>query len=241
MRALPLAIAFLFAGPASADDSGRLETALKEKGFRCMELPSDAGAICKQESPGISSIAEVWVVVPKGVSYQRNIYFAHGDLGRCPAGVGGESHLKEHVGKLRGLGAIAVIPKRSPSRSAPSLSALAGSIDQITGKRAPWGVVGHSWAGKLLPRQLSAAPELLGRVEKVLLLDAAFDVNEIMIPAWTPVLEKKRGLKIKAVSNETWAKMESFRSQINEKFPGTVTHKQIPGDHCQAARFFGEY
>lgn len=241
MRFLPLAIALLLTAPAIADDSGRIETSLKEKGFRCMELPRDEGAICKQESPGIPNIAEIWVVVPKGLRYQRNIYFAHGDLGRCPAGVGGENHLKEHVGKLRSLGAIAVIPKRSPSRSAPSLTALAGRIDQITGQRAPWGVVGHSWAGKLLPRQLNAAPEVLGRVERVLLLDAAFDVRELMVQPWTAVLEKKRGLKIKAVSNETWGKMEVFREDINKASPGTVTHKQIAGDHCHAARFFGEY
>lgn len=237
MRLLPLLL-LLFAASASADDSDRIEKGLKENGFRCMELSRDLGAICVNQAPGIANFAEISVVIPKGVRLGRMIYSAHGDYGVCKAGVGGENFFKEHLGTLRRLGAIAVIPKRSPSRSYPSLEALAKKIDgALGGARPAWLVVGHSWAGKMLPVQLRAAPSVLARVEKVLLLDAAFDVDTLMVGPWSAVLGMKRGLRIHALSNTTWSKLESFREKINAAFPGTVTHKPpIPGDHCAAAR-----
>ena len=93
MRLHPLYL-LLLAFPAHADDSGRLETALKEKGFRCTELPRDVGAICIDQ-------AHVTVIVPKGVRHARTIYFAHGDLNVCAGGLSGESRLLSSVESAR--------------------------------------------------------------------------------------------------------------------------------------------
>ena len=134
-----------------------------------------------------------------------------------------------------------MLPRRNPSRSQPDFGATVNRIDGITGNKPPWGIIGHSWAGKMIPAMLNASPAARGRVDKVLLLDAAFDVEELMVPRWTAALEGHRGMKIKAVSNEAWAKTVRLRDQLNAKFPGAVTAKQIPGIHCQAARYAQEF
>lgn len=227
---------FFFALPAHAGVDTQLLTALGQSGFTCRPTDAGDGSYCVDA-------AKVYVLVPKGLGrHERNVFYAHGDTGVCGPGLSGENHLKDQMPALLRNGAVAVLPHRVPSRQMSyPLGALVKRIDDILKSASlPWAVSGHSWGGKLIPRALLAAPAVLRRVDKVLLLDVGYDVDTLLVPPWTEVLSANPRLRIRAISSTTFTKMESFTAKINAKFPGAATNKKVKGDHCPTTEYFRE-
>ncbi len=231
LKSLLLGVLFISTARAST-----LADSFRENGFSCKNNGSGDGSICKE--------GKLYVLIPSGLEQpKRIVFYAHGNLGVCQGGLSGERYLADQMPALLRNGAIAILPHREvPSDSSYPLTRVAERIERIIGGPVDsWSVAGHSSAGKFLGLVLANAPSVLKRVDQALLLDAAYDVDSVMLPAWERVLAANPSIKIRCLSSTTSAKAAGFVNKLNQRFPDAAQNRYVGKiGHCEMTDYFSE-
>lgn len=241
MTRLPL-VAALLASPLAhalgAEEA--LLTRLRDSGdYKCTGNNGKDGYVCV-------STGGTFVLLPKNLEkHTSSIFYAHGLTGICKPGASGENFLLDQMPTLLKNQAIAVLPVRKDATdvSFPLDTFVAKFEQQLGASGGTWIMAAHSWGGKFVSRELADHPELAKRVTEIFLLDAAYDVDQLMVPFLKKVLAGNPQIKIKAVAMDekgsaTISNTKSLMNSVNNQFPGVMTMQIEGGVHCGAPKYF---
>jgi hypothetical protein len=205
----------------------------KAKGYRCTDTPDRQGIFCVGGS-------RTYVTIPRGISeVKKLVFYAHGLVGVCGNGASGELYLKNESPTLRKLSAVAVMPwRQSAGNTGYPLAGFIRSMDQIIGAELPLLLAGHSAAGPFFATELNGnGAGILGRVEKVYLLDAIYGDQA---SRWNRVLARNTTMRLHMLSTTTAARARSLHSRIESRFRSRVKMDNLGGGHCDIPRkYFG--
>ena len=212
---------------------------LKAKNIRCVENVPTRGAapdgyFCTRGGD--------YILIPKDLGQLNQlIFYAHGDTGVCGPGASGEGFLKGNMATLHRIGAIAYFPYRQAARDFEwDMEAHLTEVEGWLGVRQPWTMVGHSFGGKFIGRELEEHPRVIQKVKEIVFLDALYDIRDLLFPPLKTILPAKASIKVRSYHSTTWSKAETFRQLMDSNFPGRYQGFRVTGEHCEAPQYFSK-
>lgn len=211
----------------------QIAESFKAKGYRCTETPDRQGIFCVGGS-------RTYVTIPRGITeVKKLVFYAHGLVGVCGNGASGELYLKHESPTLRKLSAVAVMPwRQSAGNTGYPLAGFINGMDKIIGTELPLLLAGHSAAGPFFATELNGnGAGILGRVEKVYLLDAIYGDQA---SRWNRVLARNTKMRLHMLSTTTAGRARTLHSQLENRFKPRVKMDNLGGGHCDIPRkYFG--
>lgn len=201
----------------------------KQSGYRCVDTPDNQGIFCQ-------STGRNYVTIPRGIDkVEKLVFYAHGLVGVCGNGASGERYLKYDSATLKRLNAIGIMPWRSSAGDTSfPLANFIARMDSIVDAKLPILLAGHSAAGPFFATELNGnGRAILGRVEKVLLLDAIYG-NQAQ--RWNRILAANGNMKLHLLSTTTAGRANTLYANIENRFRPRVKKENFGGGHCEIPR-----
>lgn len=238
-------------------ESDLLVDRLKARGFTC--TPSENGDLCRIDrvnAPGFKYSQPVVIVVPKNVRRPTDLLLhLHGHRGVCPGESSPENMVKAYdlPRQMKEAGAansVMIFPVSTgqcttfEKELAPNFAAFAAWVKgEVQPAKERWTISGHSGAfrpiGTILGRESEKHPELVKKINSVLLLDATYSSRPGYYDQWKSAARVNPNMDVATVYR-TGGGTEAGSRMLKKALPNqdvdvvkskTASHCEVPNRH----------